>query len=75
VNNIDGKIGKVVRVVVNLDHKEIVSLVVQRGLIFHDEFVVPSSMIESISSDGIWVTGTDEGLQYLPRYKDAVQVD
>jgi uncharacterized protein YrrD len=69
VNNIDGKIGKVVRVVVGREHQEITHLVVQRGLLFHEQFVMPGSMIESIDDEGILVTGRDEALQQLPRYE------
>jgi hypothetical protein len=75
INNFEGKIGKAIRVVVNPDQKEVVSLVAQQGLIFHDQFVIPGSMIESISGNGISVTATDEELQQLPRYKDVIQVD
>jgi uncharacterized protein YrrD len=69
VNNIDGKIGKVVRVVVDRENQEITHVVVQRGLIFHEQLVIPVSMVESIYEDGIVVTGTDEALEKLPRYE------
>lgn len=69
VSNIDGKIGKVVRVVVDREGQEITYLVVQRGLIFHEQFVIPRSMVESIHEGGILVTGTNEALQDLPPYE------
>jgi uncharacterized protein YrrD len=69
MKTIEGKIGKVVRVMVDRERQEITHLVVQRGLIFHEQLVLPSSMVESIHEDGILLTGTDEALQQLPHYE------
>ena len=73
LENLGGKIGKAVRVVVNGEHNEMSYVVVQRGLIFHEHLVVPITMVEAISDDSILVTGTDEMLAELPRYKDIVE--
>ena len=75
VNNVDGKIGKMARVVVNRERQEITCLVMRRGMIFAEQFVIPISMVENMHEDGILVTGTDEALEHLPHYKHAVEAD
>ena len=65
----EGKVGKVIRVMVEPESQEITHLVVQRGLIFHEQLVLPISMIESIHENGILVNGTDEALQQVPHYE------
>jgi uncharacterized protein YrrD len=69
VKSIEGKLGKVIRVMVDPEPQEITHLVVQRGLIFHEQLVLPSSMVESVHESGILLTGTDEALQQLPHYE------
>ena len=73
ISNLEGKIGKVVRVVVNRESNEITSLVVQRGMIFHKYLVVPITMVEDVSEDSVLVTGTNDMLEELPQYQDITQ--
>lgn len=75
VENLEGKIGKVVRAVVSRESNEIIYLVAQRGMVFHEHVVVPITMVEDVSEDNILVTGTDEMLEELPQYKDIVEAD
>lgn len=75
VKNLDGKIGKVIRVVVSRRHQEISYLVVQRSMIFPTHLVFPITMVENVNEDHILVTGTNEALGHLPRYKDVVEAD
>jgi uncharacterized protein YrrD len=69
VKTVEDKIGKVARVIVDRECQELTHLVIQRGLIFHEQLVLPISMIESIHENGILVSGTDEILQQLPHYE------
>ena len=75
IRNLEGKIGKAVRVVVNRESNEITYLVAQRGMVFHEHLVVPITMVEEVSEDSVLVTGTDEMLEELPQYKDIVEAD
>jgi len=72
IENLDGRIGKVVRVVVDRQHNEISYMVAQRGLIFHEQLVVPITMVETVSEDSIMVIGGDQMLEELPRYNEVV---
>lgn len=75
VHNVEGKIGKAGRVVVNRERNEIAYLVVRRGLIFPEQLVIPITMIEGVSEDSVQVTGTDDALKHLSRYEHAVETD
>jgi hypothetical protein len=75
VSNLDGKIGKVARVIVNGESDEITDLVVSRGIIFTEQLVIPISMIEDLHEEGLSMLGTDEVLEQLPRYTDMVKAD
>jgi len=75
VKSTDGTFGKVDHVLMNLESKEVTHLVVRRGMIFSDHVVIPISMIEEVREDSIFVTGTAEELEQLPRYTPAAKTD
>lgn len=75
VNNTDGTFGKVDHVLVNPENIEITHLVVRRGMIFTDHVVIPISMVEEVREDHMFVTGTDEELEQLPRYTPSADTD
>ena len=72
VKNLEGKIGKAMRLVMNPERNEIVCLVVQQGIIFHELLVVPISLVENVAEDEILINGANETAENLMRYNDLV---
>jgi uncharacterized protein YrrD len=75
VNNAEGKIGKVIRVLINREQGEMVYLAVQRGMFFSERLVIPNSMVEDVHESGIQITGTDKALEHLAHYESTVETD
>jgi len=75
VNSTDGTFGKVDHVSMNPENKEITHLVVSRGMIFSEHVAIPISMVEEVREDSIFVTGTVEELEQLPRYTPSAETD
>lgn len=73
VNTVEGKLGKVARVVVNRELREITHLVVRRGIFFAEQLVIPMAMIGDVHEAGILVTGGDEVLANLRGYNELSQ--
>lgn len=75
VNNGYGTFGKVDHVLMNPENQEITHLVVRRGMIFSDHVIIPISMFEEVREDSVFVTGSDEELEQLPRYTPPAEID
>jgi len=71
VSNAAGeKVGHVDRVVMDPRTKEVSHIVVHRGLISAKDKVVPVSLIESASAEGVVLREGANGLESLPNFED-----
>ena len=67
VRNVEKTLGKVDHVLINRENGEITHLVLRRGLI-PSYPVMPISMINHISEEGIYVSASENDIKSLPRY-------
>lgn len=66
----DEKIGTLHRVVMDPKTKEVTHIVVQRGLLFTEDKVVPMDLVGSVTEDRISLQGSKEHLDELPAYEE-----
>ena len=66
----DEKIGTLHRVVMDPKTKEVSHIVVQKGLLFTEDKVVPMDLVGSLTEDRISLQGSKEHLDELPEYEE-----
>jgi sporulation protein YlmC with PRC-barrel domain len=76
VYTMDGeKLGKVEKIVISPVSRSIESLIIQRGLLFSEERVVPIRLVDESSDGKITLKLKSPALQTLPRYRDTHYID
>jgi hypothetical protein len=61
-------VGELDHILVDIVHLQVTHLIVNPGLFSHS-LVMPVSMVDRVSEDGIYVQATEEELTLLPQYK------
>ena len=64
------RVGEVERVVLNPESKEISHVVVRKGLLSKTAKVVPLSLIDSATPEGVMLQGDATGLEQLPDFEE-----
>jgi sporulation protein YlmC with PRC-barrel domain len=71
VNTFDGeKIGTVKQVVIDPATQEISHLIIEKGLLFKEDKVLPISLILQANEEEVKLVETDEDLEELPEYQE-----
>lgn len=68
------KAGVVNRVVLDPDSKQVTHLVVEKGVLFTDDRVIPVKMVEQATENRVLLTIDDAGFDEFPPYEDAEYV-
>lgn len=68
VKNLTKTIGNVEHVFVDRDNGQVMYLVSRGGLIFRNQYLIPTSMIDKIDEEYVLLAGADEDLDLLPHY-------
>ena len=66
----DEKVGTLHRVVMDPKSKEVTHIVVEKGLLFTEDKVVPMDLVGSVTEDRVSLQGSKEHLDELPDYEE-----
>jgi uncharacterized protein YrrD len=66
----DEEVGKLAKIVVDPETKQVSNLVVEKGLLFKQARVCPVSLVEATDSDEIRLSSRSQDLADLPEYKE-----
>lgn len=69
LNGLEEQVGKVDHFVVNAATGEIIYLIAEQGLLFTTRWVIPISMVETLSEKGVSIAATAETLKSLQQYE------
>ncbi len=67
----DEKVGKIDRIVLDPDTKEVTHVVVQKGFLFTDDKLVPMTSLRTVTSDRITLNTNKDDLEEYPDFEES----
>ena len=74
VNNSEGVVGKVDRVIIDPITGKISHIVLKRGLVISNLTIIPIAIMDSIYNNGIFIIATDQEIEQFPAYDPSLNL-